>query len=48
MTAIWGYLKFCWYVLDFDRYEYYNLPCVTTCPDLSYQAQQSGIDLFNL
>ena len=26
MTVIWGYLKFCWFMSDFDKYECYNLP----------------------
>ena len=28
MTVIWGYLKFCWFMLDFHKYECYNFtPC---------------------
>ena len=34
MTVIWGYLKFCWFMLDFHKYQCYNLPHVTTCPGL--------------
>ena len=36
MIVIWGYLKFCYLLLDFDKYECYNLPHVTTCPGLPY------------
>ena len=32
MIIIWGFLKFCWFMLHFDKYECYNLPHVTTCP----------------
>ena len=37
MTVIRGYLKFCLFMLDFDKYECYNLPHVTICPDLPLQ-----------
>ena len=36
MTVIWGYIKFCWFMLDFHKYECYNLPHVTSCPGLPY------------
>ena len=32
VTVIWGYLKFCWFMLDSDKYESYNLPHVTLTP----------------
>ena len=41
MTVIWGYLHFCWFMLDFDKYECYNLPNVITCPGLSYKKTKS-------
>ena len=31
MTVIWGYLKFCWLMLDFRKYECYNLPRSPLC-----------------
>ena len=34
MTVIRGYLEFYWFMLDFHKYECYNLPHVTTCPGL--------------
>ena len=37
MTVIWGYSKFCWFMLDFHKYECYNLPHVTTFPGLPYE-----------
>ena len=31
-------------MLDFDKYEYYNLPHVTTCPGLPCNAAYPGRD----
>ena len=36
ITVIWGYLKFCHFMLDFHKCKCYNLPHVTTCPGLPY------------
>ena len=36
MTITWVYLKLCWFMLDFHKYECYNLPHVTTCPGFPY------------
>ena len=43
ITVIWGYLKFCWFMLDFDKFECYNLLNVTTCSGLPYQKSVSAI-----
>ena len=36
MTVTWDYLKFCWFILDFEKYKCYDLPHVTICLCLSY------------
>ena len=41
MTVIWGYLKFCWLMSDFHKYECYNLSPVRTCPGLPYIDKQT-------
>ena len=46
MTVIWGYLKFCRFMSDFDKCECYNLPHVTTCPGLPY-SKTIQLDAFN-
>ena len=33
-------------MLDFDKYECYNLPHVTTCPSFPYFGSESAYDLF--